>query len=340
MTQERGLLQPTKVNDQKTEPVHSLLSRESILRHREQGNIIIYPFVKENIGGASVDVRMGENFYRQRINSENGPFGEYRNLWEDDAAEKMWTGPFTAPTVKEFFNNLYGENEEEWPSLNGQNLTLDDRVITLSPGEEILGHTIEFIGGNTKINTSMQARSSLGRSCISVCYCAGWGDPGFINRWTMEITNNGQNPVVLVVGRRVAQIAFWQVDEVESGYGNEGKYQKGTTLEEVMSNWEPSNMLPRLQKDREIENRFKIEETARQIEKSVDLKERQRAGREPNYLISLRPETVERGLSHHPTPAAYNAYCHYVDMGITPEAVNLFLNAIVQEGFFQLVEEE
>ena len=72
----------------------------------------------------------------------------------------------------------------------------------------------------------------------------------------MEITNNSQNhSVVLVVGRRVAQIAFWEVDAVEGSYQDEGKYQTSSDLEQVKSLWEPSMMLPQLYLDREVGER-------------------------------------------------------------------------------------
>jgi len=45
---------------------------------------------------------------------------------------------------------------------------------------------------------------------FSFIQCAGWGDVGYINRWTMEITNNSRfYAIPLVVGRRIAQIVFF-----------------------------------------------------------------------------------------------------------------------------------
>jgi dCTP deaminase len=109
-----------------------------------------------------------------------------------------------------------------------------------------LAHTNEFIGGKHNITTKMQARSSLGRNFIEVCKCAGWGDVGYVNRWTMEITNNSRNLILaLPVNKRVAQIVFLrtegEVDE-EHSYGVSGKYQTG----EETPLWDPSMMLPRL----------------------------------------------------------------------------------------------
>jgi deoxycytidine triphosphate deaminase len=86
----------------------------------------------------------------------------------------------------------------------------DGDVASSSTGETILAHTNEFIGGRETVTTMMKARSSMGRNFIEVCKCAGWGDIGYVNRWTMEITNNSRfYSIPLVVGRRIAQIVFF-----------------------------------------------------------------------------------------------------------------------------------
>jgi dCTP deaminase len=232
----------------------ALLSKSIILTHIEAGNIIIDPLDKENIGGASVDVKLGQWYWREKETEQHGLFQGAVNLWEKRAPEQLWTGPFQAPSAQELLEDLWGK--DNLPTLEGSGLSPDDRIIFLKNGENILGHTLEFIGGNNQIGTAMQARSSLGRSNITVCRCAGWGDPGYFNRWTMEITNNSQNhSVVLVVGRRVAQIVFWEVSAVEGSYQDEGKYQTSSDLEQVKSLWEPSMMLPQLYLDREVGER-------------------------------------------------------------------------------------
>jgi hypothetical protein len=54
------------------------------------------------------------------------------------------------------------------------------------------------------------------------------GDVGYINRWTMEITNNSRYySIPLVVGRRIAQIVFFDTIGTIQGrsYEQVGKYQ-------------------------------------------------------------------------------------------------------------------
>src|SRR6185312_9838549 len=79
--------------------------------------------------------------------------------------------PFSAESVRD----TWGEPFE----------VSDRQPLILYPGESILCHTAEFIGGRRKFASQMRARSSYGRSFITVCRCAGMGDVGYFNRWTM-----------------------------------------------------------------------------------------------------------------------------------------------------------
>jgi deoxycytidine triphosphate deaminase len=44
----------------------------------------------------------------------------------------------------------------------------EQRIIWIGPGETILGHTNEFVGGKISVTAMMKARSSLGRNFIEV----------------------------------------------------------------------------------------------------------------------------------------------------------------------------
>jgi dCTP deaminase len=127
----------------------------------------------------------------------------------------------------------------------------------LEPGETILAHTSEFIGGKNHITTMMKARSSMGRNFIEVCKCAGWGDVGYVNRWTMEITNNSRHYAIpLIVGRRIAQIVFFETGHIiNNDYSSSGKYQTHQDMKKMKKEWNPSSMLPKLYLDRDINNK-------------------------------------------------------------------------------------
>ncbi len=220
---------------------YSLLSRNAILRHMRMGNIVIYPFVPENVGTGSVDVTLGEYCYREQ---ESRGYA-VMNPYDESHVRRTWRLEVAKPV------RLL---EKEFQITLGIGLSPDDKVILLAPGETILAHTQEFIGGtNGKVNTMMKARSSMGRNFIAVCKCAGMGDVGYINRWTMEITNFSKHYYIpLVVGRRIAHIVFFEVEKVDDDYANAGKYQASTELKDLVQSWTPEAMLPKMWKDREV----------------------------------------------------------------------------------------
>ena len=197
-----------------------LLSDKRIIEEMERGNIIINPFDRRQLGTNSYDVRLGEHYYLPDHN--------------------MVTVSFT--------------NEDEARRFWGQPQHAQDGLIAIRSGDTILAHTMEVVGGHNGFTTSMRARSSIGRSCLSVCKCAGVGDVGFISRWTMEITNHSHAMVLLPVGLRVAQILFYEVGETLSEY--HGKYGLRDDA------WTPEDMLPKLYRDWDLieDGRVKVGE--------------------------------------------------------------------------------
>jgi dCTP deaminase len=225
----------------------SFLSDKAIVREREAGNILIDPFNMDNLGTGSYDVTLGMFYYRE--NREANGLSFYNPYSKSDVA-RVWGG-----------QDDYEEaiKVSEWRKQNRnfplENITDDDYIIVLDPGETILAHTNEFIGGtDNTIDTMMKARSSTGRNFIEVCKCAGLGDIGYCNRWTMEITNNSSKyQIPLVVGRRVAQILFFKTEGTLKGvYSDSGKYQETSNIQKMMKDWHPSMMLPRMYNDREV----------------------------------------------------------------------------------------
>ncbi|MDQ2785153.1 MAG: dCTP deaminase [Chloroflexota bacterium] len=182
-----------------------LLSDRRIRQAMDAGDIVIEPFEPGNLGTNSYDVRLGEFYFEPNRNMQTVSF------LSEEQTKRFWGEPIRAHDV-----------------------------IAVRPGDTILAHTREIVGGRNGYTTSMRARSSIGRSCMSVCKCAGVGDVGYIARWTMEITNHSHATIALPVGLRVAQILFFEVGETDKHY--EGKYGQS-------SEWSPYDMLPRLYND-------------------------------------------------------------------------------------------
>lgn len=220
------------------------LSDKTILEQLERGDIVIEPFKRENLATSSYDVSLGETYFREQKPKN---FSNVYNIYNQAHTEKVWgTEPLRAEPAKKVLNL----SPEDMDGIHP-----DDTIIVLEPGETILAHTDEFIGGRKHITTMMKARSSLGRNFIEVCKCAGWGDVGYTNRWTMEITNNSRHySIPLVVGRRIAQIIFFETGPIlEKDYAETGKYQNNVSVAELKSAWKPENMLPKLYRDREAQ---------------------------------------------------------------------------------------
>ncbi len=220
------------------------LSDKKITEAMKVGDIVINPFKKENLATSSYDVTLGEFYFREQHNSKH--HHNIYNIWSKSHTDYVWgTKPEKAEKASEVFKKY---------NFNWDGISPDDKVILLNPGETILAHTNEFIGGQKHITTMMKARSSMGRNFIEVCKCAGWGDVGYINRWTMEITNNSQHYAIpLVVGRRIAQIIFFETGEIlDKNYAHSGKYQTTTDLKKLAKEWNPKSMLPKLYMDRDI----------------------------------------------------------------------------------------
>lgn len=216
-------------------------SDKQIVSALKTKHIVIHPLVKENIRGSSVDVTLGEWFYTTERMDNRDTYN-----------------PFDADDIKRYFNGpLKAIPHAQWCEKYGRKqfrgIPSEQPIIVLRPGERILAHTHEFIGINPPGTTEMKSRSSWGRNGIAACFDAGWGDPGYINRWTMEIYNlNQSESVPLPVGERIAQIIFHHTGEVERHYGEFGKYQGGTDIKAIIQSWSPEQMLPRAFNDQRL----------------------------------------------------------------------------------------
>lgn len=219
-------------------------SNTQIRQAIKNGQIVCTPFNPKHIAHASLDVTLGYYYYRT-----------------GQAHRGFVYNPFSETDVQRYFGEVHqAEAHQDWCAANGvkllDNIPPDHPVIPLRPGERILAHTHEFFGIKPPGAYMVKARSSWGRNGVSVCFDAGWVDPGYINRLTLEIFNlNEHETVLLPVGERIAQAVFLETGEVEGSYGEgrdngfSGKYQQGTDLQEIIANWQPEQLLPRAFKD-------------------------------------------------------------------------------------------
>lgn len=178
-----------------------MLGSKGIIQERKKGNIVIDPFSLSQVGPNSYDIRLGNWFISQRETHTPVDLESQENdIWQDP---------------------LY--------------ISIESRIV-LEPGHCILAHTHEYIGSR-KHATLLKARSTFGRLFIDICPSAGFGDVGYINRWTLEIKNNSNNFYILKPGMRIAQIAFTEVK-------GRGKLYNGVYIDN--REWIPQDMLPKL----------------------------------------------------------------------------------------------
>ncbi len=222
-------------------------SNTDITQALASGHIVCHPFDPKHVSQASLDVTLGYYYYRIERMQERTIY----NPFDREDVERYFDGPYKAMP------------HGEWCKLNGfspqKNIPLDHPVIALKPRERILAHTHEFFGIKPPGAAEVKSRSSWGRNGIAVCFDAGWIDPGYINRLTLEIYNLNERETVLIpVGERIAQIVYHTTGEVDGSYGQgrdggfSGKYQQGTDLETIIKTWSPDMMLPKAYKDSRI----------------------------------------------------------------------------------------
>lgn len=221
-------------------------SNTEIVAALNDGTIVCEPLALNHVSEASLDFTLGHYFYKQEHQPESS--GVY-NPFDESEVTRYFKGPLEAMPHKEWCDK-YG-------LVPFANIPLDHPVIVLRPGERILAHTHEFIGIRAHGGAAeVKSRSSWGRNGVAVCFDAGWVDPGYINRITLEIYNlNMHESVVLPVGERIGQLIFHHTGPVEGDYsegrsGMSGKYQHTGDLEELIRTWKPSDMLPRAYKDK------------------------------------------------------------------------------------------
>lgn len=100
--------------------------------------------------------------------------------------------------------------------------------LDLAPGEFCLAQTIEYVRIPPDFAARVEGRSSLGRLGLAVHITAGFIDPGFEGRITLELHNVGFATLRLVPGTRISQIVFHRMSgpaELPYGLRRGSKYQ-------------------------------------------------------------------------------------------------------------------
>jgi deoxycytidine triphosphate deaminase len=197
------------------------LSKPDLLRLLEEGEIVCEP--RGKVSNCSIDIRLGSTFFRQEDTYD--PVFPY----EGSDTTPVWK-PEPAPLM----------------DFNGA------KVIRIDAGELILATSFEFIGARREHTTMLKSTSTFARMCLDVCASAGWGDPGYVNRWAFPLMNRGTRTVFLKPETFIAQIVFLNIStplEEKEGYLQQGSYQKEAfDITKTIESWDPKSVLPKFLK--------------------------------------------------------------------------------------------
>ena len=169
-----------------------ILSDRSIREALDDGSIVIDPLLEGGIQPSSVDLRVDRLF----------------RVFRND------TTPFIDPKLSQ-------EDLTELVEVK------EDGAFILHPGEFVLGSTSERVALPDDLTARVEGKSSLGRLGLLIHSTAGFVDPGFDGRITLELSNVANLPITIYPGMKIGQISFMRMDQpVERPYGSDGAHSK------------------------------------------------------------------------------------------------------------------
>lgn len=160
-----------------------LLSNRNIEEEIGFRSIIIQPYRPELIQPCSYDVTLGPDFKVQL-----SPDEDYLREAVIDPREDS----------TDYFADVHVPKGSEF---------------ILHPGAFVLAHTHEVISLNSNILSRLEGKSSLGRLGLVIHATAGFIDPGFEGQITLELSNVGTMPIILIPGMKIGQLAFFKLPE-------------------------------------------------------------------------------------------------------------------------------
>jgi dCTP deaminase len=182
----------------------TLLRHESITaalaEEKLEDRLVVSPLLDaDQIGTASIDLRLGTEFliFRRALAAAVDPSS--------------------------------GEFEEQVGEMQDALSVPFGRSLYLHPQQFVLGATLEFIRLPPTMGGYVLGRSSWGRVGLIIA-TAVMVQPGFAGALTLELVNEGDSPIRLFPGLRIAQLALHSLDQAtDHGYVvAAGKYKSPT----------------------------------------------------------------------------------------------------------------
>jgi dCTP deaminase len=173
--------------------------KESLKRDQLSDRLVVAPLLDEDqIGPASIDLRLGTEFliFRRALTGAVDPSSDAFRTQVNEMQDGL-SVPF-------------------------------GRSLYLHPHQFVLGATLEFIRLPLSVGGYVLGRSSWGRVGLIIA-TAVMVQPGFAGSLTLELVNEGDSPIRLFPGVRIAQLALHSLDKPTEHHGaDRGKYKSPT----------------------------------------------------------------------------------------------------------------
>ncbi|MEN6385981.1 MAG: dCTP deaminase [Phycisphaerales bacterium] len=173
-------------------------------------SIVITPLLDDDFGNDAIDLRLGCYFRLPATTSIEciRPYNNFNNINQH---------------YPELIHKPYGRKEDE--------------ALILQPHHAVLASTLEYIKIPKDVSGQILTKSSWARIFINIA-SAPWVHPFYRGCLTLEITNTGNVPVALSVGKPIAQLIFIKIEgELENGDDIiEGSYAGAVKPESPMFN--------------------------------------------------------------------------------------------------------
>lgn len=187
------------------------LKRPPIEFLRVPNHLIIDPLDESRIQPASIDLTLDNEFHYQ------GPEGQ-----RERTVMEVERGYYYAPDLAIDLTNIK-DAFETWPLEESGPVDL----FRIEPGEFILGSTVERVEIPADLCARVEGKSSLGRLGLLVHLTAGYIDPGFKGKITLEIVNLNERAIILRPGLSICQLSLIQLSSpAEAPYGHESRQSK------------------------------------------------------------------------------------------------------------------
>jgi dCTP deaminase len=165
-----------------------VLSDRTIREQMLAGRIRIEPIDESDIQPSSVDLHLSSKFQ---------VFRNSRYPYIDPTMDQAGLTELVEATVEEPF--------------------------VLHPGEFVLAGTVERLTLPDDVVARLEGKSSLGRLGLLIHSTAGYIDPGWEGRITLELSNVANLPIVLTPGMAIGQVSFmFMSTPVDRPYGTPG----------------------------------------------------------------------------------------------------------------------